>query len=83
VYGAGFYGNFVAASLAHPASIACFVDQNPHLQGRQVMDRPVLAPADLPAGLRAVVVGLNPRAARPIIAAIDAWKGRDLDLFFL
>ena len=35
------------------------------------------------AGLRAVVVGLNPRAARPIIAAIDAWKGRDLDLFFL
>lgn len=83
IYGAGFYGNFVAATLREPSRIACFVDQNKHLQGRIVQGRPVVAPADLPEDIDALYVGLNPRSAREIIAGIDAWRDRRLQAYFL
>jgi SAM-dependent methyltransferase len=83
IYGAGFYGNFIASSLARPARIECFVDQNRHLQGRQMFDRPIVAPDQLPSAIDSVLVGLNPRVARSIIGEIAAWRDRRLDLFFL
>lgn len=83
IYGAGFYGNFVAASLRDPGRIACFVDQNKHLQGRTVLGRLVVAPADLPAEVDTVFVGLNPRNAQQIIDGIDVWRGRPLKACFL
>ncbi|MGH8077168.1 MAG: class I SAM-dependent methyltransferase, partial [Lysobacter sp.] len=48
IYGAGFYGAFVASSLARPDRIACHLDQNPFLQGTAFNALPVWAPADLP-----------------------------------
>ncbi|MCE2947102.1 MAG: class I SAM-dependent methyltransferase [Betaproteobacteria bacterium] len=83
IYGAGFYGNFIASSLARPARVECFVDQNRHLQGRQMFDRPIVAPDQLPPAIDAVLVGLNPRVARSIIGEVTAWRNRGLDLFFL
>lgn len=83
VYGAGFYGAFIAANLAQPARIACFVDQNPFLQGRLLDGKPILAPADLPASIRAMLVGLNPAHARRIIDDIPTLRARQLDYFFL
>jgi SAM-dependent methyltransferase len=83
IYGAGFYGNFIASSMAAPDRIACFVDQNQHLQGRTLLGRPVLAPAQLPATVTALLVGLNPRAAHQIIADIPALNARPLEMFFL
>jgi SAM-dependent methyltransferase len=83
VYGAGFYGSFVGSSLRDVGRVRCFVDQNPHLHGTTLLDRPVLAPAQLPPDVGHVLVGLNPRTARESIAAVEAWRGRFLDYFFL
>lgn len=83
IYGAGFYGNFLASSLAQPARARCFVDQNLHLQGRTLNGRPVIAPLALPADIRHVLVGLNPRSARTAIASIPAWRDLGIDYFFL
>ena len=82
IYGAGFYGNFIAASLRDPGRVACFIDQNRHLQGRTLHGKPVLAPAALPAGVDAILIGLNPRTARTVVEGIDAWKGRNLRTFY-
>ena len=83
VYGAGFYGNFIAATMENPECIKCFIDQNGHLQGTMIRNRPVLPPASIPAGIKYVLVGLNPRRARENIARIETWKSRDLEYFFL
>jgi SAM-dependent methyltransferase len=83
VYGAGFYGNFIATAMQNPGRITCFIDQNRHLQGTVIRDRPVLPPSAIPAGVKYVFVGLNPRRARESIARIEPWKSRHLEYFFL
>ena len=83
IYGAGFYGNFIASTLEVPDKIECFVDQNAHLQGRLMQGKPVVAPAALDPGIDTVLVGLNPRHARAVIDAITAWRDRRINLFFL
>lgn len=83
IYGAGFYGAFISASLARLGRIACYLDQNPFLQGKEFNARPILPPDDLPDGVRTVLVGLNPTHAKAIIADIPALSRRDLDYFYL
>lgn len=83
IYGAGFYGAFIAASLTRPDRIACHLDQNPFLQGKLFNSRPVFPPAELPTDIHTVLVGLNPAHARRIIADIPALSGRDLQYFYL
>lgn len=83
IYGAGFYGAFLAASLAAPERLVCHLDQNPFLQGKSANGRPILAPAQLPADVQHVLVGLNPAHARRIVADIPALVTRGLDYFFL
>ncbi|MCD6060392.1 MAG: methyltransferase protein [Moraxellaceae bacterium] len=82
IYGAGFYGAFVAANLARPDNVRCHLDQNAFLQGRQMNGKPILPPAELPAEVRTLLVGLNPAHARRIIADIPALAARELDCFF-
>lgn len=83
IYGAGFYGAFIAASLARPDRIACHLDQNPFLQAKIFNGRPIRHPSELPAAIRTVLVGLNPAHARRIIADIQALSARDLQYFYL
>ncbi|HEY4378328.1 MAG TPA: class I SAM-dependent methyltransferase [Acidimicrobiales bacterium] len=83
MYGAGFYGAFIRAGLAHPDAVEAYVDQNPHLQGTEHDGRPVVAPADLDPAITDVLVGLNPLHARPIIEAIEAWRNRPLRFHYL
>lgn len=71
IYGAGFYGSFVYASLNRPERVRCFLDNNPHLQGRQHLGLPVLPPGDCPAAVRDLWIGLNPLHARRIMADVD------------
>jgi hypothetical protein len=71
IYGAGFYGSFVYATLADPARVRCFLDNNPHLQGREHLGVPVLRPADCPPSVRDLWIGLNPLHARRIMATVD------------
>jgi len=83
IYGAGFYGNFIASSLKEPAEIECFIDQNAHLQGRRIQGKPIVAPASLDPAIDNVFVGLNPQHAHAVIGAIDAWRGKRINFFFL
>jgi SAM-dependent methyltransferase len=83
IYGAGFYGTFIASCLVAPERVACVLDRNPHRQGRLLAGRPIVAPDAMPADVVSVYVGLNPRTARSIIDAIEPWRGRDLEYLFL
>jgi uncharacterized protein YhbP (UPF0306 family) len=82
VYGSGFYGAFIATTLAHPEHVRCFLDQNPYLQGRAFFGKPVLPPEELPADVNTLLVGLNPVHARRSISDIAALQSRKLDYFF-
>ncbi len=83
IYGAGFYGTFIASCLDHPDRVECFLDQNPFRQGRTIMGRPIMAPDRLPASVFAIYVGLNPVWARSIIDGIESWRGREHEYLFL
>jgi FlaA1/EpsC-like NDP-sugar epimerase len=83
IYGAGFYGAFIASCLEHPERVACFLDQNPHLQGKALNGIPILAPADLSEGVTSLFVGLNPASAEAIFRDITSLRSRSLRTFFL
>lgn len=83
IYGAGFYGAFLSSSLADAERVACYLDNNPFLHGKTFNHKPVLPPAQLPADVGAVLIGLNPAHARRIVADIPALARPDLELFFL
>jgi SAM-dependent methyltransferase len=83
IYGAGFYGNFIASCLHDPRAVTCFVDQNPYLQGRSVQGKPVVSPPQLAADISLMYVGLNPAVARSVISGIGCWSGRQFDTFYL
>ncbi len=82
IYGSGFYGTFLTTCLQHPETVTCYLDQNPHRQGKTLLNRPVIAPEALPDAIEVVYVGLNPVHARREIAKVLAWQGRDLRYFF-
>lgn len=83
IYGAGFYGAFVVSCLKAPQRVICHLDQNIYLQGRELNGRPILAPAQLPAHVQHVWVGLNPAHARQIITQVDSLAARSLSFLFL
>jgi SAM-dependent methyltransferase len=64
IYGAGFYGRYFAYALRRPEMLQCFLDQNPFVQGKMLLGKPVVSPSALPPEIDDVLVGLNPRIAR-------------------
>jgi 2-polyprenyl-3-methyl-5-hydroxy-6-metoxy-1,4-benzoquinol methylase len=83
IYGAGFYGSFIATRLAAGAEIVCFVDRNPHVRCRPHFGLPVVAPEDLPPDVSVVYAGLNPAQARSILSHVKEWRERKLETVFL
>jgi len=83
VYGSGFYGSFIASCLTHPEQLRCFIDRNPHLQGKTHMNHPILPPESLPPDIQSIYVGLPPRNARNAIAELTHWRNRNLRYFYL
>ena len=83
IYGAGFFGNYIAATLVNSNKIICFVDQNKHLQGMKLNEIPILAPKEMPRNVTHVYVGLNPKNARENINNIPEWVDRDIEYFFM
>jgi SAM-dependent methyltransferase len=83
IYGAGFYGSFISSVLQDPQRVCCIIDQNRHLQGRELNGKLILAPDQLPAEVAHILVGMNPRNARASIGAIPGWDSRGLSFFFL
>ncbi len=83
IYGAGVYGSFIATCLQNLGNIQCFTDQNPLLQGTEAFDKPILTPIQLPEDIQVIYVGLNPTIAKKIIANIESWQNKSLEIFFL
>jgi 2-polyprenyl-3-methyl-5-hydroxy-6-metoxy-1,4-benzoquinol methylase len=83
IYGAGFYGNFIASCLDRPSGITSFVDQNPHLIGRSMLGKPIVQPQELRRDVDVVYAALNPSIAREVIAEIACWRERSMDVFYL
>lgn len=83
IYGAGFYGNFIAAAMCNPERIACFIDQNKHLQNTQINGKLVVSLDNTPSNVKHVLVGMNPARAKENIDQIESWKTLGLNYFFL
>ncbi len=81
IYGSGFYGTYIASCLRNLSAVSCFLDQNPFRQGKELMGKPVIAPADLPPSVRALYVGLNPARAKAEIEKTVELSHRPLELF--
>lgn len=67
IFGGGVNGSFTFSSLMDSASVECFVDNNPHLQGRRFFGKPVLSPQHLPDDVEIVYIAVNPRLADAIM----------------
>jgi len=83
IYGAGFYGAFIANALNQFGSVHCFIDQNPFLQGHSFFGRTIIAPASLPENIAVIYVGLNPAYGRNIIENIAYFAGKKLTFIYL
>jgi SAM-dependent methyltransferase len=81
IYGSGFYGTYIASCLKNLPAVSCFLDQNPFRQGKTLMGKPIVAPADLPPSVGALYVGLNPARAKTEIEKTQALSQRQLTLF--
>lgn len=83
VYGAGVYGNFILACLSEPDRVACFLDQNRFLQGKEINGIRIVHPDAIPDNVTGVFVGLNPLTARSIIASVQSLQSKNIRCFFL
>ena len=82
IYGAGFYGTFIATCIRNPSRLKCFIDQNLHLQGKTRIGVPIISPDKLDRSIRTLYIGLNPKIARASINDITEWKDRPNTYFF-
>lgn len=82
IYGAGFYGVFVAATIAGRQRLVGHLDRNPHVREAAPV-QPVFDPASPPDGIELVYAGLNPGIARRVLKDWLAETGRGYELIFL
>lgn len=83
IYGAGFYGMFIATCLRHLDRVECVVDQNAFLQGKVINGMTIVSPIDMPAEISTILVGLNPAHAESVIEDISVFKNRNIEFFYL
>ncbi len=82
IYGAGVYGNFIAISLKNFNNIVSFIDQNPLLLGKPILNRPVVLPGDISEDIEVIYVGLNPSIATNAMAKLNLDEQK-IKLFYL
>jgi SAM-dependent methyltransferase len=83
IYGAGFYGSFIAARIGSVANLVCFVDRNAHLQGKAQFGFPIVPPERLPHDVTLVYAGVNPSKAHTILKHVPEWEGRKIERIFM
>jgi len=81
IYGSGFYGSFIYASLREPSKVRYFLDQNPYRQKTIHLGLPVISAEEITPDMEVLYVGLNPRIAKEAIEAVDALRGREIAMF--
>jgi SAM-dependent methyltransferase len=82
IYGAGFYGTYIAACLENFDAIRCFLDRNFYLHQKKLLDKEIKSPADLPPSVNVLYVGLNPDRAPVDIEKVLSFRTRQLKYFF-
>ena len=83
IYGAGFYGAFLAANITETNSLRFIIDQNPYLHGKSFFGKKVISPNELPDDIEVIYVGLNPKYAKSIIEGISSFSKRNLKYFYI
>jgi SAM-dependent methyltransferase len=84
IYGAGFYGAWIATRLGTKVDVLRFIDSNPQLAGGRVVDLPVVGPDDSALdGVDLVLVGLNPAHARRTVATIPLLNREGVEVVIL
>ncbi len=83
IYGSGFYGAYIATTLASADQLRCFLDASPYQQGKTVLGFPVLEPQQLPADVKVLYIGLNPVIARKTVATMQWLQQRDIKIVYL
>lgn len=83
IYGAGFYGSYIALNLKPHLKPTYFVDQNPFLQGGSIHGIEVISPNDMPEDIKQVLVGINPLIAEVAMDSVSSWKNRDINFTYL
>jgi SAM-dependent methyltransferase len=83
IYGAGFYGTFIASNLSNFKIITNFLDQNPHLQGKKLLGLEIVSPKNVSEEVELVYVGLNPQFSKKIIRDIDSLKYKNYHYFYI
>lgn len=83
IYGSGFYGSYIATCLKSLERVVCFLDANPHQQGKELFGKPILAPENMPESIQSIFVGLNPRIAHDAIANVPGWAEQNLRYYFM
>jgi SAM-dependent methyltransferase len=74
IFGAGLYGAYIKSKLPKSNNCVCFIDNNSHLIGTELMHLPILSPAALPGDVEIVYMGVNPKNARTIQTNISSSK---------
>lgn len=67
VFGAGFYGTLLAS--LKEKHVECFLDNNIHLQGENLLGKPIYAPDNCPNEIRTIVFAVNPSKLQEILDA--------------
>lgn len=83
VYGAGFYGSYIALNLRENLKPVCFIDQNSYLQGKKIHNIEVFSPEKLPSNVKHIVVGINPLVAKAAIQSVDAWSDKNFTFHYI
>ena len=65
IFGAGFYGTLLAS--LKEKKVVCFLDNNVHLQGKNLLGKPVYAPDRCPDEVDTVVFAVNPSKQQEIL----------------
>ena len=83
IYGAGFYGTFLASSLINHKKIICFLDQNKFLKGRTMLGKPIIFPSKLPKCIDTIYVALNPKNSRKVIKSSKFFTSKKFKFFYI
>jgi phosphoglycerate dehydrogenase-like enzyme len=83
IYGAGFYGTFLASNLSNFKVVTNFLDQNPYLQGKQLLGLEIVGPQKVGEEVGVIYVALNPKFSKKIILEIESFKYKKYDYFYI
>ena len=65
IFGAGFYGTLLAS--LKEKKVVCFLDNNIHLQDKNLLGKPVYSPDSCPDEVDTVVFAVNPSKQKEIL----------------